>query len=50
MLVAGGFAMGALAIVVAMGAMIAEERRQQRRDAYLHADGQAASARELAGI
>ncbi len=50
MLLAGGVAMGVLAIVVAMGAMIAEERRQQRRDAYLHADGQAASARELAGI
>jgi putative membrane protein len=50
MLVAGGFAMGALAIVVAMGAMIAEERRQQRRDNYLAADEQAASTRELAGI
>ncbi len=57
MLVAGGFAMGALAIVVAMGAMIAEERRQQRRDAYLPVDGQAGTAgtsgdraTELAGI
>ncbi len=57
MLVAGGFAMGALAIVVAMGAMIAEERRQQRRDAYLPDDGQAAApgtsgdrATGLAGI
>ncbi len=50
MLVAGGVAMGALAIVVAMGAMIAEERRQRRRDAYLPADGQPAPAREMAGI
>lgn len=50
MLVAGGLAMGALAIVVAMGAMIAEERRQQRRDTYLAADEQAASTRELAGV
>jgi putative membrane protein len=48
MLVAGGVAMGALAIVVAMGAMIAEERRQRRRDAYLPPDGEA--TRELAGI
>ena len=50
MLVAGGLAMGALAIIATMGAMIAEERRQQRRDAYLPDDGQAAPARELAGI
>jgi putative membrane protein len=57
MLVAGGLAMGGLAIVVAMEAMIAEERRQQRRDAYLAADRRAAGAgasgdpaRELAGI
>jgi putative membrane protein len=49
MLVAGGLAMGALAIVIAMRAMIAEERRQQRRDAYLPADGQAAPTRKLAG-
>jgi len=51
MLVGGGLAMGALAIVVAMGAMIAEERRQQRRDAHLHGNGAAAHrAREPAGI
>jgi cytochrome c oxidase assembly factor CtaG len=49
MLVAGGLAMGALAIVIAMQAMIAEERRQQRRDAYLSApDGE--GPRELARI
>jgi putative membrane protein len=35
MLVACGAAMGALAIVIAMQAMVAEERRQLRRDAYL---------------
>jgi cytochrome c oxidase assembly factor CtaG len=46
MLVAGGLAMGLLAIVVAMGAMIAEERRQQRRDAH----PQAAPRREPAGV
>lgn len=34
MLVGGGIAMGALAIVIVMQAMIAEERRQQRRDSY----------------
>jgi cytochrome c oxidase assembly factor CtaG len=34
MLVGGGVAMGVLAIVIAMGAMIAEERRQQRRERY----------------
>jgi putative membrane protein len=34
MLVGCGVAMGALAIVVAMQAMVAEERRQLRRDAY----------------
>ena len=47
MLVIGGLVMGALAIVVAMGAMIAEERRQQRRDGYLPADVQAVSTSEL---
>jgi cytochrome c oxidase assembly factor CtaG len=49
MLVAGGLAMGALAIVIAMQAMLAEERRQQRRDAHLPANGQAASTGKLAG-
>lgn len=39
MLFAGGVAMAALAIVVAMEAMILEERRQLRRDSYLYADG-----------
>ncbi len=34
MLVGGGVVMGVLAIVIAMGAMLAEERRQQRRDSY----------------
>jgi putative membrane protein len=50
MLLGGGLAMGALAIVIAMGAMIAEERRQQRRDAYLDERGAAHRAKELAGI
>ncbi len=50
MLVAGGVAMGVLAIVVAMGAMLAEERRQQRRDAYLPADGSVTPARTLAEL
>jgi putative membrane protein len=50
MLVGGGLAMGALAIVTAMGAMIAEERRQQRRDAYLDENTAAHRSRELAGI
>jgi cytochrome c oxidase assembly factor CtaG len=40
MLFAGGVAMAALAILVAMEAMIREERRQLRRDSYLYADGQ----------
>jgi cytochrome c oxidase assembly factor CtaG len=40
MLFAGGVAMAALAILVAMEAMILEERRQQRRDQYLYADGE----------
>jgi putative membrane protein len=40
MLFAGGVAMAALAIVVAMEAMIREERRQLRRDSYLYADGE----------
>jgi putative membrane protein len=40
MLFAGGIAMATLAIVVAMEAMILEERRQQRRDRYLYADGE----------
>lgn len=34
MLVGGGFVMGVLAIVIAMDAMLAEERRQKRRDGY----------------
>lgn len=34
MLVGGGMAMGLLAIAIAMAAMLAEERRQQRRDGY----------------
>lgn len=34
MLVGGGVVMGVLAILIAMGAMLAEERRQQRRDSY----------------
>ncbi len=42
MLLAGGIAMGVLAIVIAMQTMLAEERRQQRRDTYLLADGRAA--------
>jgi putative membrane protein len=42
MLFAGGVAMAALAIVVAMEAMIREERRQLRRDSYLYADGEEA--------
>jgi putative membrane protein len=58
MLVAGGMAMGVLAIVIAMGAMLAEERRQQRRELYSerHADGgppagqPAARRRGLAGL
>ncbi len=36
MAVGGGVAMAALAIVVAMEAMIREERRQRRRDTYLY--------------
>jgi putative membrane protein len=40
MLFAGGVAMAALAILVAMEAMIGEERRQLRRDSYLYADGE----------
>ncbi len=40
MLFAGGIAMAALAILVAMEAMIREERRQLRRDSYLYADGE----------
>ncbi len=40
MLFAGGVAMATLAIVVAMKAMILEERRQLRRDSYLYADGE----------
>ncbi len=34
MLVGGGVVMGVLAIAIAMGAMLAEERRQKRRDSY----------------
>ncbi len=40
MLIAGGVAMAALAILVAMEAMILEERRQSRRDSYLYVDGE----------
>ncbi len=48
MLVAGGVVMGVLAIVIAMSAMLAEERRQQRRDRY--ADRSTGlPVRELAG-
>jgi putative membrane protein len=50
MLLGGGLAMGAMAIVIAMGAMIAEERRQQRRDAYLDERSAAHRGKELAGI
>ncbi len=47
MLVACGAAMGALAIAIAMQALIAEERRQLRRDAYLFGElRQAGVARE----
>ena len=55
MLFAGGVAMALLAILVSMEAMIREERRQLRRDAYLYSDGEgpsdlsAAGAEELAG-
>lgn len=51
MLVAGGVVMGALAIVIAMSAMLAEERRQQRRERYADrsTDAQELPARELAG-
>ncbi|HEY3866663.1 MAG TPA: cytochrome c oxidase assembly protein [Solirubrobacteraceae bacterium] len=38
MAVGGGIAMAALAIVVTMEAMIREEGRQRRRDAYLYTD------------
>jgi len=49
--VGGGVAMAALAILVAMEAMILEERRQLRRDSYLYADGEEAGnpPRGLAG-
>ena len=40
MLFAEAVAMAALAILVAMEAMILEERRQLRRDTYLYADGE----------
>jgi putative membrane protein len=58
MLVGGGVVMGVLAIVIAMGAMLAEERRQKRRDSYADlrtvsaAGGPVArdSARELTGL
>lgn len=42
MLVGGGVVMGVLAIVIAMSAMLAEERRQKRRDSY--SDRRTASA------
>lgn len=38
MLLGGGIAMAALAIFVTMEAMILEERRQRRRDAYLYSE------------
>ena len=41
--------MGVLAIVVAMSAMLAEERRQQRRDRYADRSTGLAQVRELAG-
>lgn len=44
MLFAGGVAMALLAIFVSMEAMIREERRQLRRDAYLYSDGEGPSA------
>jgi putative membrane protein len=63
MLVGGGVVMGVLAIAIAMGAMLAEERRQKRRDSYTEqrtvsaAAGPAAAGRavgdpgrELAGL
>jgi cytochrome c oxidase assembly factor CtaG len=51
MLVGGGVAMGVLAIVIAMRAMLAEEQRQRRRDRYADrsADARTLHARELAG-
>jgi putative membrane protein len=49
MLVGGGIVMGVLAIAVAMGAMLAEERRQRRRDAYLQESSAVARAQETAG-
>ena len=48
MAVGGGIAMAALAIVVAMEAMVREERRQQRRDTYLYADSGAGAGVETA--
>jgi len=50
MIVVGGLAMGALAMVIAVGAMLAEERRQRRRDAYLPADGRKPAARGRASV
>jgi cytochrome c oxidase assembly factor CtaG len=55
MLVGGGVAMGAGAIAVAMRAMLAEERRQQRRDRYAErsvplAGGPADRPTETAGV
>jgi putative membrane protein len=50
MAVAGGIAMAALAIVVAMEAMVREERRQQRRDAYLYADPGAGAGTATTGV
>lgn len=54
MLFAGGVAMAVLAILVTMGAMIREERRQLLRDAYLYPNSErpadlAAVAEDLAG-
>ncbi len=40
MSVDGGIVMAVLAIVIAMQAMIAEERRQRRRDLYLHGESE----------
>jgi cytochrome c oxidase assembly factor CtaG len=44
MLVGGGVVMGVLAIVIAMAAMIAEEKRQQHRDSYIDRRARGATA------
>lgn len=58
MLVGGGVVMGVLAIVIAMGAMLAEERRQKHRESYNDRRGVSTAAvpatrdpaRKLAGL